>query len=228
MILSFKKLTPDREPTNFPMKIRIGEKIHTFRLGDRWSPGIPIHFWDGSPRNQRDNPSPFEIHRCMAKELVEHNGQLLPACYAVEPFRMKFHAYRDLRDQLEFLWIGKWHVPGYLMPQVASQDGLTLRQFKSWFFKTALDLQVEKMKLEGNWIARMPALKQPKMPNWIHLSGQIIHWTDKIYRCESAITIETEKLSKRQFGQCGDPPIRIPIIKCEVPDLNFCSFTLKK
>ena len=47
MILGFKTKFPWGEPTNFPEKILTSKKLTTIRKGDRWKPGMKIHFATG-------------------------------------------------------------------------------------------------------------------------------------------------------------------------------------
>lgn len=47
MILGFKTIFPWGKPTNFPDKIKARLKKTTIRKGNRWKPGMKIHFATG-------------------------------------------------------------------------------------------------------------------------------------------------------------------------------------
>lgn len=68
MLLGFKTKFSNGEPTNFKEKILSGEKRHTIRLGDRWKPGMNIHFATGVRTRQCDI---FKIYPCVSVQRIE-------------------------------------------------------------------------------------------------------------------------------------------------------------
>lgn len=150
MILSFSK-------EQFKARILEGSKIHTIRgdQGDRWKPGMTIHFWRGNPRNVKQNPHEFKQGTVVSIERI-----------IIQPSRRKVSVY-SLDDD------------GYLeqfttlttdeVDLLARQDGFeSTRQFWAWFNpKTANEYQV------GD------------APFYVsgedYFRGKLIHWTDFKY-----------------------------------------------
>lgn len=167
MLLPFSRAHKDETPTNFRKKIQeTGTKYHTIRSGKRWKPGDIIHFWDGSPRNVRLNPRASEF-------FISHNANFskdIPIWAwdpVADPEGKAIRIRVPIVEDIDIIAI-----PGQLLPAVyvggdllsdtrvgilASRDGLSLKQFCTWFSKTP------------------------------EFSGQIIHWTNTlIYNEEKA------------------------------------------
>lgn len=197
MLLSFKRQLATKRPvrgkvqktaliyTNFPAKIRNQEKIHTFRFGDRWRPGLKIHFWDESPRNIYADPParaftiPIDAAAHWSEE--DEQGRIFPLCAAVETWDMVFRTDQLLQEQINFLSIGgKPIVKSWEVASIAKNDGLALAEFRAYFYNVLLEVAIEGLKLQGSYIDRAPITDQP-LPKLITGTGQIIHWTDKVY-----------------------------------------------
>ncbi len=172
MLLTFKRKFPITvppfnagTPTQFKLKIQSGEKKHSFRIGHRWKPGMPIHFWEESPRNNGFDPAPFDLPKEMATYWDKDNkGRTMPLCSAVEKWEMAFNLNEEF-DGTDFFhfWIGGYAIiEKPQMEIVANNDGLTLAQFVHWFYQAAIGLQVLKMKVEGSWKPRVKREKQPE------------------------------------------------------------------
>lgn len=164
MILPFARQTPWKEETEFEYRIQTGIKIHTFRLGDRWKPGMFIDFWSENPRTANKNPYPFSIAEGKAAALgtTYRDGKpiRLPMVYATETF------YFEFPDEDKFiLKIGSLFIDNDLLYDlVALQDG----------FSEPLDFQ--------RWFRLTAKKKKTKV-----LTGQVIHWTRHgIYDFENA------------------------------------------
>ena len=219
MLLPFKRTLSTGEGSDFVAKIRNQEKIHTFRLGSRWRPGLDIHFWDESPRNVHANPAAreFSIPNTSAEHWEKnHKDQWLPKCVCVENFDMTFYTDQLLQEQINFLSIGGRPVTNvWNITEIAKNDGLTLKQFRHWFYTAALDVTKEGMKLQGMWKKGVKIMDQPQLPQLIQVSGQIIHWTDKVYYPEMAQRIEDKNDSQKgkSVTMQNNPTGNLPKIK---------------
>ncbi len=198
--------------TEFPLKIRNQQKIHTFRFGDRWKPGHKIHFWDESPRNKKHfDPPPrqFTIPIESAHQWSDEDkkGKIYPLCYATETWDMIFHTTQPLMEQISFLSIGGYPItPIWHLTAVANNDGLTLSQFRAYFFHAIMENAIEGMKLEGKWVNRKKWHDQPELPNTITGTGQIIHWTDKIYYKDQAQILQLPDNARKSTKNIGSLP----------------------
>lgn len=167
MILSFSDRFPWGGPTNFQDKIDRGYKVHTFRIGDRWRPDMPIHFWMGNPRNPK-RAFPFFPTAAYIWEPYKE-GDKLPVVIATEQWEMEFTDLPQSCMEFEFrLSVGRWDVNAIFgigpngkykiidrdigLREVASNDGLKEDEFLRWFHLAA-------MKHKTN-----------------QLTGQVIHW----------------------------------------------------
>jgi len=203
MILTFKRYLPvtvppfeNKELTQFRINIMAGIKDHTFRLGDRWQPGHFIHFWEENPRTPQNTPAPFNIRPQLATHWGDQNGHAYPLCAATEIWKMSFDTEIPLEEQDQFLAIGN-HETSHtadelLISKVAYRDGLSVKQFKYWFFHLIKNLTIEGMRLQGKWVNRKPLLEQPEWPCTISAWGQIIHWTDNVYFNDTAKIYQKE------------------------------------
>lgn len=168
MILSFSRElkigNQPKQPTNFKNKVQTGEKVHTIRSGHRWRPGQVVHFWEGSPRNQRPPlPSEFFI------DPSSPAGRQIP-CWTIgedpsDPPRVLVPAIEriqiDYTNQVQELdrpaiYIGGQEISEEDFYLLAANDGLQPDEFILWFAKEA-------------W-----------KTNRI-FDGQIVHWTGKLY-----------------------------------------------
>ena len=68
MLLGFKTKFSNGEPTNFKEKILSGEKIHTIRKGERWKPGMKIHFATGVRTKQCNI---FKVGECISVQKIK-------------------------------------------------------------------------------------------------------------------------------------------------------------
>lgn len=175
MILSFARKTPDGEVTNFRDKVIHLDKIHTFRVGSFWKPGLFIHFWDMAPRKiNKVFPKPEEFFLEYGDEIVEKHGVEFkfdknskiyrPIVQEVEYFQMNFEQHLFATNyRLVRMWYGRYDQlklctrDSLVFGAIAKKDGLTHDQFCSWFEHTA-------------------AKKKAQI-----LTGQIIHWTNYRY-----------------------------------------------
>lgn len=209
MLLTFKRKQPELLTfvkgalTFFKLKIRSGHKITSFRVGQRWKPGMAIHFWENSPRNPNQEPEPFSIpHARAAYWGKDAKGNIVPLCAGVEFFEMTFHLDKIENHTTEFfkLKIGHEPISEYdRIRKIANQDGLTIQQFIMWFYHAAIEIQKEKMKLEGTWVARKPITSQPEWPSKLHVSGDVVHWTTHFYTPTNACYWDdNEKKAKTQ------------------------------
>jgi len=67
MLLGFKTKFPNTTPTNFKEKILDGTKIHTIRAGNRWKPGMKIHYAIGV---RTKNCDIFKIGQCISVQPI--------------------------------------------------------------------------------------------------------------------------------------------------------------
>ncbi len=177
MILSFKRQMPWGESTNFKQKIKAGVKIHTFRLGDRWKPGMIIHFWEENPRVKTKNTAAFRLgnyeraevwKQCEYKEEGKERIVDEPLCFAVEPFELTIKELPDDGDRVNRkeveLKIGDLFIDTPEMLQlVAFNDGFnSFEEFISWF-----SIYFKKKGITTG-------------------KGQVIHWTDQVYDTDTA------------------------------------------
>lgn len=175
MILSFKRhyLFDKETPTRFMEKIQAGSKIHSFRLGARWRAGLPIDFWEESPRNQTMSPQEFTIptDRAVVWRHVNRQGKelFLPHCYKTEPFILELKRLPDADGQINrfeaSLKIGDlyFNTPE-LFNLVATNDGFnSATEFCRWF---------------AEYI--------PKGHNSFTFRGVVVHWTDQLYNPKPA------------------------------------------
>ncbi len=120
MILTFSK---DR----FVDDIKAGRKIHTIRTdaGNRWKPGMAIHFWRGNPRNvhAKEKPYCFREGECTGVEKITiwRSGTL--------------HGFRAR------VWRGDVQVDldDDKIEGLCQNDGLTAGQFRMWFVPPGTD-----------------------------------------------------------------------------------------
>ncbi len=167
-------------------------------MGDRWRPGMTIQFWEGNPRYPKFKPEPFTIPQEMASHWDKHKGEPSPLCSAIENWIMVFETIIPLQEQHEFLhfcdekWKQPKSVPICMLSAIAHNDGLTLKQFKAWFYKSLMDLEIESMKLQGKWRRGKSFHEQPQRPSVISGKGQLIHWTDNIYFNDLATTYQAK------------------------------------
>lgn len=204
MILSFSPYI-EGDQTQFETKIKISQKIHTFRLGHRWYPGCMIHFWMGNPRAAKTTPKPreFEIHKSAAEywSFEQRKGaqdRWTPLVYATEDWSMRIRLDQPIQEQYEFLKIGNVDIPPQLLPQVAFNDGLSLGTFRNYFYSIAREKCKEEMRQNGTWVKGMKLDQQPERPAFQDLEGQIIHWIKKtIYDVGTAKTLPSFDFSKK-------------------------------
>lgn len=107
MVLGFKK--------QFPEKIISGQKIHTIRVGNRWKPGMKIHFATGV---RTKNYQQFNSGTCVSVQSIRiyfpsgnvlidwelfHNKELLAK-------NDGFDSFQEMQD-----WFGKDGVEGQII-----------------------------------------------------------------------------------------------------------------
>ena len=109
-------------------------KIHSIRGGNRWDSSKTIHFATGS---RTPNYQCFMRARCVS----------------VQDIQIKFD-YENINCIL--VWVDGRFIHPKELKELAHNDGLTLDQFKQWFWKYT---------------------KKGSIP----FNGQIIHWTNKRY-----------------------------------------------
>ena len=183
-ILSFRRELPWGEPANFVAKIRAGVKIHTFRFGDAWYPGRLIDFYDQNPRNGGQAFDLGDFDKALDWKTIERSGGRklnLPVCSAVESWEMAF-AFRLDHDDNETLEVGSWEfvigdlaVDENVLEVVAAADGFDSTDAFVRYFAG-----------------------ESKRKGTDTISGQIIHWTDKVYDLETAKTIEHDYFKPRR------------------------------
>jgi hypothetical protein len=176
MILAFKRSIKG-DPTNFIDKIQHNEKVHTFRLGYRWSPGMPIHFYDGNPRAKgrvKPDPKPFRLPhragRCFVEIKRPGGLEYYPVATAIEEFKISFPNYVLAQDYREEAWRDtlKLEIAGYEIDyqpdykKIIKNDGLPVELFEYFFYKA--------VKKNGK-----------KKENRTEVQGQIIHWIKEPY-----------------------------------------------
>ena len=140
MVLGFKQKFADGTDTHFlekilsisglyPYELFPRPKIHTFRTGERWKPGMSIQMAYGvrTQHYAQFNKGISALGTCISTQKV-----------SMTTFWGCIRCFIDGRE-LPYTEIG----------ELAQNDGLTLEQFRNWFFP------------DGNY-------------EW---SGQIIHWT---------------------------------------------------
>jgi len=181
------------KPTNFEAKIKAGMKIHTIRddAHDRWKPGMPIHFWIGTPRVPATKAERIFVigDRARLWQKIEDGQRTagetiknifksnapetwLPVCWTTE----KILIY-DLQTNKPGVVIG-WKI---LLPteieELASNDGFeTVEDFFNWFRKPTVEKWWNEVK--GKYV------NKKTLPT--EFEGKIIHWTDFVYDAETA------------------------------------------
>jgi hypothetical protein len=166
MLLTFSRLDSAGEPTEFEAKIKAGVKRHTFRQGNRWKPGTVIHFWSGTPRNQKNNPYEFSLPEFTADYTrgTDDGSKAYPLVSIVEDFKMSFPETGHVLFQ-----IGDLMVDENLLEIVAQADGFDSKEaFVAWFRRTA-----EKAKVKV-------------------ITGQVIHWRGTAYAPDTAKEFNAE------------------------------------
>ena len=203
MLLSFKRNYPWGGETNFVQKIIQGEKIHTFRIGDRWRPGMFIDFWDESPRNKWADPKPewFGVGEpAGAKKWSFHpeKGMMLPMAVSIETWEMRFSRLH------EFWWftlviggVFKWEAIVYQNVPTGGPEEFMDIAFDKTNYESISD-PCEKLET----IAKNDGLELLQFVKWFDhssrekmldvIKGQIIHWTDKAYCQETAWKMDEE------------------------------------
>lgn len=176
MILSFAR-TIKGTPTNFIEKIKHNQKVHTFRLGYRWSAGMPIHFYDSNPREKgKIKPAPKRFRlphkagRCFVEIKTAGGLQYHSIATAIENFKISFPNYVLAQDYREEAWrdnlklfIGGYEIDYYPdYKKVVRNDGLTVELFEYFFYKAVKKHGKEK-------------------GNETEVQGQIIHWIREPY-----------------------------------------------
>ena len=155
MILIFSKKFPfdkDRE-TGFKLLIDGGQKIHTIRAGSRWKHGQKIHFWDGSPRNWQHSQPFFPLPNIRNLNVEQTPEGVVISAWHPEKIRI---FYPSLSWDCPAVEIKGQPITGEGVQRLAENDGLTLTDFKEWF-----------------WLATNQGKEE--------FVGQIIHWTRKTY-----------------------------------------------
>lgn len=110
-------------------------KIHSIRSGDRWRTGMLVHMATGIRT---------KYYKCFAKVV----------CQSVQNIEICF-----LNDgQVRIVYVDNIEVFDFM--ELVENDGLTLKQFQEWFFKSSV--------YDSNYGGQM-------------FRGQIIHWTNKKY-----------------------------------------------
>jgi len=184
MLLTFSREFPWGKLTGFKQKMQTGIKKHTFRLGYRFEPGDPLHFWGGAPRANRFQHShamlPFNIPITkrelwllapMQKPIfltagsgdIEIHDLALPCVTATEKFEILFidaPGFEGLADNyLVSLKIEGISINNKLqLTQIAKNDGFdNYEEFIEYF----------------NYRRKKDKTKL--------LEGQIVHWTKLTY-----------------------------------------------
>lgn len=207
---------PWGQPTNFKEKIQAGVKIHTFRMGDRWQPGMLIHFWEENPRNTSVNPAPFQLPRFDLAELW-YGGKIdmvtfekadeepCPKCFAVEQWEMKIELVQDEEVKRQIA-AAKTSFQSMNEDQRGTPEGQSLKhQIESLELRYESEKEVT-LKI-GDVYFDTPELLELVAINdgfesaeqfiewfWLYFQGkgiteakgQVIHWTDQVYDAETA------------------------------------------
>lgn len=114
MILPFKDLFPDGEPTNFRELIMQGKKIHTLRDDEN-------NRWDASRRIDM-------CYHCRQPNMeVFHRTP----CTGTQKIIMRYHP--TSKNSL-VITVDKIQVSAYEIDLIIRNDGLTLERFIQWFF----------------------------------------------------------------------------------------------
>ena len=145
MLVYYSRVLPDGSLSEFKRKVQEGEKLHTIRAKRKGlrqiKAGDTLHFWDADPRLKNKlvpRPSAFEI--------PEKYCSLGPGlCSGVEPIEIFFPIPED-KNSIKVAIGGPSEdnivdvVYEFLNEQeireLALNDGLTLDQFKDWFYKS--------------------------------------------------------------------------------------------
>ena len=203
MILSFSDFIAGEESL-FEMKIGMREKIHTFRLGERFKVGYGIQHWMGNPRASGSRigsrtPHPIKLNYQSADYWFwsKANKQYEPVCCAIEKFIMELQYDDDMNLEKLILKIGQNHIEQHNLGLVASKDGLKLGTFKKYFSEVGVEKMKAFLKENGRWEKGLNIRYQPNRLQNIQLTGQVIHWTkDQIYDKLSAQTLDITKTPK--------------------------------
>lgn len=173
MKLLLPRQTPWNTLTEFKPKIQAGVKIHHFVEGDFWKPGMIIHFFSCDLTENVRNENKFIITK---KEHAESwmncdyagTGFQIeePVCYAVEDFYLKISSdiknEREIKLRIGEFWINKME----LLDIVSMGEG----------FNSSFEL-IE-------WFSFLMARNGKDS-----MTGQIVHWTDKLFDCRLAKTM---------------------------------------
>lgn len=192
------------KPTNFEAKIKAGTKIHTIRddVHDRWKPGMPIHFWIGTPRVPATKAERIfmqmqyckfwkltcqlctaEIGNVIPKHWLKnytgfwdtqmiYDEIAIPVCAATE----KILIYQ-LQTEFPVIQIGRKVLTAAETVLLANNDGFeTVEDFFNWFRKPTVE----------KWWNEVKGKYTNKKTLPTEFEGKIIHWTDFVYDAETA------------------------------------------
>lgn len=118
-VLTFSKVFPKThinagEPTNFKEKILSGEKIHTIRPEtNKWKIGdkISMRYWEGKPYHSKQ-----EIF-----------------CEKFEVFQLIDLQMCICKNEIDWISSSSIEINSDIVSKIANNDGLTFKQFESWF-----------------------------------------------------------------------------------------------
>ena len=187
---------PWDEPTRFVGKIEGawgigGIKCHTFRVGQRWSPGDKIHFWSNSPRNPRSHPYAFNLadprsavywhdvrfgqplDRTMMPRIMKHwpvkHEEYVPLVWAVEEFKIAIA--HGTRNRMEFrLQIGENLLIDMLLDPLKEYHNSDFSEAFKWVtYREGFDTAYDFIRWFWNY---------KEMGKDLLLEGQVIHWQD--------------------------------------------------
>ena len=195
------KLQGIEHNTEFERRIKRGDKIHTIRKGDRWNPGMKIHFYIGTPRNPSSDPQRFFVNLGVAefwaspystgkkgfrinskRDLFDKRLSLfdppntdyyLPVCAATEKIIM-----RNLRGEWPTVQVGRKMLTASEIVTLSQNDGFELvEDFFDWFRKP--------VRVIAYWSdVKGKHVYKNEVPD--EFEGQIVHWTTHLYNPETA------------------------------------------
>lgn len=185
--------------TEFEYRIKRREKIHTIRKGNRWKPGMKIHFWMGTPRNPGSDPQRFfvDLYVCefwvhqwgkeksivQTKDFLNNRGldlfdppnteYYLPAVANVEKIII-----RNLRGEWPTVQVGRKMLTAAEIALLSQNDGFDLvEDFFDWFRKP--------VRVIAYWNeVKQKHVYKNEVPD--EFEGQIVHWTSCLYDPETA------------------------------------------
>ena len=185
--------------TEFERRIKRGEKIHTIRKGNRWKPGMKIHFYIGTPRNPSSDPQRFFVNLDVADFWVHQWGKEKPVVQTkdflimrglnlFDPPNIEYYLpavanvekiiIRNLRGEWPTVQVGRKILTAAEIVTLSQNDGFELvEDFFDWFRKP--------VRVIAYWSdVKGKHVYKNEVPD--EFEGQIVHWTAFVYDSETA------------------------------------------